>query len=226
LSDISGSESHGPFNSQSIGFNPQVEPIVYDPIAAQMDLMHRGWKKGVDGILEKYGTKFDLKILVDARSDIYKIIAKTIRQQLSEIGINVTVLLYDGEESLTSEYLEKNKPQAWLRFFEGGGVGETAGFEAVRDWYSGSEKPWTIWQYKNDEIDKLYKSLNSTHEEREIQRILREFHKIIYSEQPACFLFFPNSLFAINARFKNTDQTFSKSMPTYTMKDWYVLGNQ
>ncbi|MCX5702929.1 MAG: peptide-binding protein, partial [Candidatus Omnitrophica bacterium] len=54
------------------------------------------------------------------------------------------------------------------------------------------------------------------------KQIYQEVHKIIYAEQPACFLYFPYDFYAISARFQNTAAYFTLNMPTYTIKDWYI----
>ncbi|MFT5387788.1 MAG: peptide/nickel transport system substrate-binding protein, partial [Candidatus Omnitrophota bacterium] len=133
-SAAAGLESIGPFHPGALGFNKDVEALKYDPYKGKMMLMHRGWlDAGADyngnnidrfdakerGIRKKSGQSLELKILVDQSNTEYNLIAKSIRQNLSEVGVKTSVLLYQDDNELTPEYLEKHKPQAWLRFFMG-----------------------------------------------------------------------------------------------------------
>ncbi len=115
--------------------------------------------------------------------------------------------------------MRKYKPQAWLRLFIGWGldVSTVAGI-----WYSSSSEVGKLWDYKNKEVDHLFELGSITEDTDERAEIYQRIHKIIYKDQPACFLFFPVGYSAINSDFKNTDEYFDLYTPTYTMKDWYV----
>lgn len=217
---ITGIESSGPFHPESMGFNAGVEVLEYDPLSARMDLMHRGWNDSDgDGVLEKYGQPLAIRLLVDERNDVYKKMAKMIRQQLSEVGIDINVLMYKNENDLTRSYLEQYRPQAWLRFFAGPKDTE---LETMRDWHSESKELGRLWKYENKEFDRLFELTKSAKDNNSRREIFQKVYEIIYEDQPACFLFFPMSLFAINSRFHNTEQFFTMYMPVYTIKNWYV----
>jgi len=215
-----GIKSTGPFHPKSEGFNPEVQPLEYNPIKARMMLMHRGWQdRDEDGIFEKGGRELELRILVDTRSDYYKKMATVIRQQLSEIGIKVQLLLYKDENELTKEYMKEYKPQAWLRFFEGLGFG---GYGPTRSWYSLSSEFGKLWNYKNKEVDRLFEFGRSAEDPATRNLTYKQIHEIVYKDQPACFLFFPMSFHAVSAKFKNTNEFFCGYMPDHSIKDWYA----
>ena len=46
-------------------------------------------------ILEKEGENLEIRVLVDARTEIYKRIAMVLRQQLQEIGIKIKAMVYE-----------------------------------------------------------------------------------------------------------------------------------
>jgi len=229
LPGFNGVESTGPFHPESIGFNPEVKPFEYDPIKAKMMLMHRGWQDmntdahdGEYGIRRKGDRELELRLLIDERNEMYKKMAGVIRQNLSEIGIKTKVLLYKSEQELTQEYLDRYRPQAWLRFYVGFGFSEFDNYDTTGNWYSLSSESGKLWDYKNDEVDRLYELARITQDENVRAEIYRKIHKIIYDDQPACFLFYPSWYLAVNAKFENTDEYFSTHMPTYTIKDWYM----
>ena len=218
-----GIESIGPFHPETEGFNREVKLLEYDPMKAKIDLMHRGWiDEDNDGILEKNGRELEIKMLVDERSDLYKKMALIIRQQLAEVGIKIVMQLYKDEEELTKEYLNEKKPQAWLRFYNGS---SNHPYEAVGSWYSLSSEFGKIWNYKNDEVDRLFELCRVSIDKNKKLESYRAIHKMVYEDQPACFLFFPVSYHAISSKLKNTDEYFSIDMPVYTMKNWYISEN-
>ncbi|MCK5081701.1 MAG: hypothetical protein KAR31_02240, partial [Candidatus Omnitrophica bacterium] len=229
LPDLDGLRATGPFHPDSLGYNHQVQPFEFDPVKAKMILMHRGWqdmqqdaRAGETGIRRKDGRELEMRMLVDERNDTYKRIAQIIRQQLAEIGIKVIILLYEDENEVTREYLDQHKPQAWLRLFQGLGLDP---YEAVGSWYSLSSEFAKFGNYKNEEIDRLIELGNSSQNANKQTDIFKEIHRMIYDDQPACFLFFPAGYFAINSKFRNTDEYFNVYMPTYTIKDWYISEN-
>ncbi|MBU4333202.1 MAG: hypothetical protein KKD07_02040 [Candidatus Omnitrophica bacterium] len=215
-----GVESTGPFHSESEGFNPEVKPLQCDPVKAKVDLMHRGWiDADNDGILEKDGRELEIRMLVDERSDLYKKMAVIIRQQLAEVGIKIVVQLYKDEEELTKEFLDEKRPQAWLRFY--GGYEENI-YGAIGSWYSLSSEFGRIWDYINEDVDRLFELGRVSVNKNKKAEIYREIHKIVYEDQPACFLFFPVSYHAVSSKFKNIDDYFSMYMQVYTIKNWYI----
>lgn len=218
-----GLESVGPFHPSSPGFDPNVKAIEYDPGKAKFELMRRGWSDlNGDGILEKDGMDLEIRMLVDEKSDIYRDLVLLIRQQLSEIGMKIQVQLYHDENDLTNEYLEKNKPQAWLRFFDGYG---TDGGDSVKSWYSLSNEFGKLWKYKNEEVDALFEQTRASLKISDCADIYKKMHELIYNDQPACFLFFIVTHHAIADKFNNIDEFLGTFMPMHTLQDWYISEN-
>lgn len=219
-----GIESTGPFYPDSPGFNPGVKALPFDPVEAKMRLLHRGWEdKNANGILEKDGKELTLKMLVDKRSPVYIEMAKIIRQQLSEIGIKIQVLYYQDEAELTDDFLREHQPNAWLRFFHGFG---TDPYESVSSWQPFTSRFSKLWKYNSDEVNRLF-DLGRTEKDKGYRNeIYRDIHEIIYSDQPACFLFYRVSYYAISKKFNDVEGFFNRRMPMYTINDWYVGENE
>ncbi len=226
VSSINGIESTGPFNPDSPAFNPGVKPLEYDFRKARVMLMHRGWKDpaldangGEYKIRRKGGKNLELRLLVDAQRDVYARMAKVIFLNLAIVGIDTKIILYNDEKELTPEFLEKYKPQAWLRFFQGLGLNPYA---TTRSWYSSSTQFGRLWPYKNEKVDSLFECARTTTDIKKRIALYQQIHKVIYEDQPACFLFSPVTFHAVTAKFQNTGGVFNAYMPTYTLKDWYI----
>ena len=89
-------------------------------------------------------------------------------------------------------------------------------------WYSKSKIYPKISLYKNTNLDLLIEKGQRLPNGIERKELYQTIHKIIYNNQPACFLFFSSDFGAISRRFQNTDVYFFHSMPTYAIKDFYV----
>jgi len=185
--------------------------------------MHRGWLDiNKDGILEKDGRDLEIRMLVDDRSDLYKKIASILRQQFAEVGIKLKLFLYHDEDDLSKEYIEKNRIQAWLRFFDGFYRDPLTLLSSL---HLPENKFSDGWNYSNNDVNSLLKEIAAKNEKKFMVNGFREIHKIIYEDQPVCFLFFPVGYHAISREFKNVDEYFTRDMPLYTIKDWHIDDN-
>jgi len=146
-------------------------------------------------------------------------IAMVLRQQLQEVGIKIRAVLFDDEAELENkEFLAQYKPQARIKLFLGAYVDA-----AVGDWGSkGSKRVQRLWAYSNEEVDKLIELGEKTQDEAKRKKIYQKMHRIIYADQPACFLYFPYLFHAVAGKFENMDDFFSLHMPIYTIKDCYL----
>ncbi len=212
-----GLESSGPFHPECFGFNPNVQPVAYNPEKARKILAEAGWFDGDNnGILAKEGTVLQIKVLVDERCDIRRKIAMVIRQHLQRIGIKIKVLLYKDGSILTEEFLQKHKPQAHLKLLVSG-IGPD---EAVEEWYDKFKRAGKLWAYQNEEIADLSRAGKISQDRKKREQIYQKMHKLIYKDQPACFFYFPVDFHVISAKINNTEKFFNLTMPFYTMKDW------
>lgn len=217
-----GIESTGPFHPEAFGFNPDVAAFTYAPDYAKTIFEQEGWvldSNNEEGVRFKDGRALELRLLVNDNYGEYALMAKIIRQNLSEVGMKTTIQLYNDSNDL-SEFIEKNRPQAWIRFFGGP---KAEGYESASDWYSSSSKYGTVWAYDNKEVDRLFQLVRVTQDREKRAEIYKKIHQIVYDDQPAYFLYFPSMFHAVSAEFKNTHAFFSLSMPGYTLKDWYLL---
>ncbi|MFC1510412.1 ABC transporter substrate-binding protein [Candidatus Omnitrophota bacterium] len=215
----------GHLHPQSIGFNKNVKALTYNPLKAKIDLMHRGWQdQNQDGILEKHGINLKLNILVDKKNAIYRNIAAMIRQDLAAVGIQVKLILYNDAKELTPSCLKKNNAQAWLRMYKGFSPEEQEiEHYSSSSWYSRGHEFAKIWKYINKQVDLLFEFSQTSTNKDERKQAFYQIHKLIYEDQPACFLFFPSGFSAVTSKFKNTDEHFSLKMPTYTIKNWFLI---
>lgn len=219
--DGNGHISTGPFHSDSPGFNRDVRAVAYNPVRSKLEFMHRGWlDTNDDGILEKDRNNLELVIFTDRRKAIERRIAKVIRQQLSAIGIDVTITLYDNEDDFIIKSKDEKRPRAWLRYFRG--ISHDS-YKAGMAWHSQSTEFAKWGHYSNPQVDALFDQVREASTQEEKEPLYQEIHRMVYEDQPACFLFYPVSYHAVSAEFVNTGAYFSTYMPVHTLKDWSVV---
>ena len=215
-----GRECIGLFDPECLGFNPSIRPFEYNPEKAQKLLVESGWlEQDEDGIRRNQGKILELKVLVDARSDLQKKIAMFIRQELQEIGMALKVVLYNDDYELTQEFLKINKIQAHLKSFIGGVDPD----QSEDDW--GCEKMRVadkLWINKNVEVNKLFEEGKVEQDKEKRTQVYQKIQKLICNNQPACFLYFIVDFHTISAKFKNTEEFFTPIMPFHTIKDWFI----
>jgi peptide/nickel transport system substrate-binding protein len=216
---MTGIESNGPFDPKSPWFNADVEVPSYNPVRSRLILASRGWSRaGSGGILKKAGQPLVLTMLVDRNRKYYSQMARVLRQQLSEVGIGLNIVLYNDEDELTSEYMAKVKPHMWLRMFPGG----TDPSNVLRSWYSSTTEFARLWKHEDKNFDKLFERGRTLAEGEERTKVYRQAHALLYADQPACFLFFLTTFHAVNSRVQNTGAYFSPRMPDYLIKSWFI----
>jgi peptide/nickel transport system substrate-binding protein len=215
-----GIESTGPFHPHSSGFNPEAKSFDYDPQKALEIFSNQGWRKDAHGVLRKKDRELVINLLIDSRKDIDRKIGMLMRQQLAEVGVKVKIKFYSGEKDLNSNPFERFEAQAWLRSLAGIRKGDDN--VVAKYWYSRSSEFAKYGGYENKSVDQLFEEARTTRSENKTADIYKGIHRMIYEDQPACFLFYPLTYHAVSRNLHNTDEYFSVYMPTYTMKDWYV----
>jgi peptide/nickel transport system substrate-binding protein len=215
-----GLECNGPFYPESIGFNPAVRPIEFNPEKAKQLLAEAGWQDlNSDGILEKSGQDLEVRMLVDERSDIYRRMAMLIRQHLQEIGIRLIVQLYPDEAALTKNFLVQNRSQAQLKLLWAGIDPEQL---EIGKFLQNSQGVHNLWNYKNYEVERYLGLAKTSNDRKKKKWIYQEVHRFIYKEQPVDFLYFSYWFHIVSSKFKNTDDLFTLSMPYDSMRKWFI----
>jgi peptide/nickel transport system substrate-binding protein len=217
-----GVEATGPFSQKSWTFNPDVRPFPYDPIASVRLLKEAGWKDtDGDGILEKDGSKFIIRMLVHAKDEKLRKMAMFVRQNLQSVGVEIQIQLFRNMEEV-SGLASSGRFQAILAYFPGSGFDPN---EIIKFWYSHDRRVGKVWSYEgsNPELDRLIYSGAVTSDRKIRIKIYKDIHRLVYEEQPACFLYFPFVFHAVSKRIGGTDPFLGSAyMPDNLIKDFYV----
>ena len=211
-----GRVSTGPFPPASWACNPYVKPYPYNPKKAKRLLEEAGWRDtDGDGILDKNGKPFQFTIITNQGNLQRMATAEIIQYQLAQVGIKVKIRVLEWQAMLHA-IMERN--------FQAVILGWSLGYEPdpYDIWHSSKTGPgeFNFVSYKNPEVDRILEEARSTFDKKVRQKLYWKFHEIIAKDQPYTFLYVPDSLSILSARFKGVKP--GKVGIWYNFTRWYV----
>ena len=212
-----GKVATGPFKPGTWVYNPEVKRYPYKPRKARELLADAGWKDTHgDGILDKNGKPFAFEIITNQGNEIRAKCAEIIQRRLADTGITVKIRIVEWA-AFIKEFINKRKFDATI-------LGWTIPLDPdLYDvWHSSKMGPEELnfISYKNDEVDELLEKGRNTFERKVRKRCYDRIQEIMAEEQPCTFLYVPDALPIINARFRGI-----KPAPIgigYNFIKWYV----
>lgn len=211
---------YGPFHPSVLELDTMSKPFSYDLKKAITLLEDAGFIVPQGKIYrEKDGKELTLRITTDSKLSYSKEIVQNIRMQLAKVGINVLYIAFDSFDVLSNEIMSKQYgTNVFLNAFPGGVDADYA----AEQWLSRYESQYSMSLYVNHEVDQLVTMAQRSINSAQKQAIYQKVHNAVYADQPVCFLFYRTFFHAVSRRTRNTDAYFSKGMPVYAVKDFYI----
>lgn len=202
--------------SASWAYTDDVPKFPYDPAKAKQLLKDAGWTPGSDGILQKDGKPFKIRLFYNAGNKQREQIATISQQNLKDVGIQADIV---SEEF--NAYLERVRAGKDVEMFIlgwTGGAGEPNGTGAI--WKTGGSQNFP--GYANAEVDKLYDQAASVPGCSQADRkpLYVQIQKLIAEDQPYVFLYTNESLLAVNKRVKVNALKIPGVL--YSPELWYI----
>ena len=187
----------GPFPNHLWYYNPNVKPIPYDPRMARQLLAEAGWKeKNKEGILVKDGKPFRFTLITNSGNDTRRDVGVLVQRQLREIGIDVTLELYEWSVFLKDFINAKHFDACIL------GWSLSVDPDAYEIWHSSQiEKGFNFVSYRNPEVDKLWEEGRREYDQEKRRQIYWRIHELVAEDQPYTFLYVPLGLSMLQKRF-------------------------
>lgn len=197
-----GKPATGPYKPGTWAHNPDVKKYAYDPQKARELLAAAGWKDtDGDGILDRGGQPFVFEIITNQGNEIRAKTAEIIQKQLAEVGMQVKLRTIEWA-AFVNEFINKGRFDATI-------LGWTIPMDPdIYDvWHSSKTKPGELnfIAFKNREVDDLLEKARGTFDIRERKRCYDRIQDILAEEQPYTFLYVPDALPIINARFRGIE---------------------
>ena len=200
-------------------FADDIEPYPYDPEKSKELLAQAGWTDtDGDGILDKDGEKFSFTLQVIKGNPTVEQTCTILQQEFKDIGMDVQMQSYEFATWVTEvrdARSGENMSQAWVCWMtpEAEPDGNFAYFHS-----SNAETGSNFTSYKSAEADKALEEgrYGLTQEER--KEAYHRFQEIIHEDVARDFLFYPETLVAVNSRLKGVQLA---SLYMY-MEQWYL----
>jgi len=212
-----GRVSTGPFPPESWAYNEAVKPAPYDPARAKALLAEAGWTDtDGDGWLDRGGQPFPFVLLTNQGNDQRQKAAEIIQRRLKEIGIRMDIRVVEWSAFL-SQFIDTRNFEAILL-----GWGLSRDPDLFDIFHSSKTKKgeFNFVGYHNEEVDRLILEGRRTFDQEKRTHIYHRIHELVYEDQPYTFLYVPDALPLVHARFRNV---IAKPIGIgYNLIDWYA----
>lgn len=212
-----GRVSTGPFPPESWAYNKDILSIPYDPKKAKELLREAGWEDtNGDGWLDKEGKRFEFTLITNQGNDPRKMSAEIIQRRLKEIGIDMKIRIIEWGTFLT-EFIDKRRFEAIIL-----GWGLSRDPDAFDIWHSSKQKEgeFNFIGYDNKEVDRLLEEGRRVFDQEKRKEIYHKVHQLIFDDHPYVFLYVPDALPIVHARFKGIEP--APLGIGYNFIKWYV----
>jgi peptide/nickel transport system substrate-binding protein len=180
-------------------YNDTLKPLPFDPRRSKDLLEREGWKDtDGDGILDRNKVRFSFVLKVPAGNQLRTVVAAAVQQQLRQVKIEMRI--EQVERSTFWQEVTTRKYDAWL-----------AGFSVplhmqLDDLWGSDLRKYTfnLTGFRNARIDKILAAARTLKAETDGASLWKEFQTIVHEEQPCTFLYWINSIVAVNKRVRST----------------------
>jgi peptide/nickel transport system substrate-binding protein len=187
----------GPFPNHLWYYNPNVKPIPYDPQKARQLLAEAGWKEtNKDGVLVKDGKPFRFTLITNSGNDTRRDVGVLVQRQLREIGIDVSLDLYEWSV-FVKDFINAKHFDACIL-----GWSLSVDPDAYEIWHSSQiEKGFNFISYRNSEVDTLWEEGRREYDQEKRKQIYWRIHERIAEDQPYTFLYVPLGISILQKKF-------------------------
>jgi len=197
-----GKPATGPYKPGTWAYNGKVKDYPYNPQRAKMLLAEAGWQdRNGNGILEKDGKPFTFEIVTNQGNEVRTKCAEIIQRRLADIGIVVKIRVIEWA-AFVNDFINKRKFDATI-------LGWTIPLDPdIYDvWHSSKTGPEELnfVSYRNKEVDDLLEKGRSTFDQKVRKKCYDRIQEILAEDQPYSFLYVPDALPIIEARFRGVE---------------------
>ncbi len=211
-----GQPAHGPYKPGTWAYNAGVKDLGYNPEKARTLLAKAGWKPGSDGILVKDGRPFRFTVLTNQGNEQRLKTAQIIQQRLRAVGIDVRIRVLEWSSFIT-HFIDKRNFEAVILAWT-----ITPDPDIFDVWHSSKTGPKELnfIGFRNAEVDRLLDEGRRTFDREKRKHCYYRIQDILAEEQPYTFLFVPDALPVVSARFRGIQP--APAGISYNFIHWYA----
>ncbi|MCK9275400.1 MAG: peptide-binding protein [Syntrophales bacterium] len=216
-----GQEATGPYTPGTWAYNPDVKRYPYNTKKALDLLAQAGWRDtDGDGILDRNGKPFNFEIITNQGNEVRAKCAEIIQRRLADIGLSVKIRIIEWA-AFINEFINKKRFDATIL-----GWTVTMDPDIYDVWHSSKTKPGELnfVSFRNQEIDELLERGRSTFDQEERKTCYYRIQEILAEEQPYTFLYVPDALPIVSARFHGIEP--APIGIGHNVIEWYVPKDQ
>jgi ABC-type transport system substrate-binding protein len=180
-----GETTTGPFPKQTDYYDPEIQPLRYDPDGAARLLAEAGWKKNAGGVLEKDGKPLAFTIITNSGNEERNAIMVIAQDAWRRLGIQV--------QALTLEWAVFINQRVDKGDFDAVVLGWSMGLDAdIYQIFHSSQTghfQLNFVGYKNPRADDLMVRIRQEYNYERQVAMARELHRLIAEDQPYTFLY-------------------------------------
>jgi peptide/nickel transport system substrate-binding protein len=192
-------EATSPFVPLIWAFNPDIEPIPFDPQQAKELLAREGLADtDGDGWLDWKGERFEFEILTNHGNQTRMDIQVMVQEMLRKIGVKVNAATLEW-----TVFLDHYKAGDYDAVVQSWRVGTKADLAPIWSCEARREGGYNRVNYCNVLVDSLNAHACSLLDFEQARPFFYRAQEIIYEEQPYTFLYFGVALNAVHKRFGN-----------------------
>ena len=189
----------GPFTPEQWANNPAVQAIEFNPQGATALLSSAGWTDSdADGILDRKGEKFELRLIVPAGNQPAADQSQIFQDALAKIGVKIEVVPLEST-TFFDHVLGRNFQAAFLAWVNDPDPDPFSLFHSSQLPPEGQN----VVGYRNDEADALMDRARSEFDRRQRTALYHDLHEILARDQPYLWTVQPGSKWAVNRRVQN-----------------------
>ena len=189
---------------------------IADPDRARALLAEAGWKPRPDGVLVREGRPFEFTIVTNQGNDQRVKAGEIIQRRLREVGVVTHIRVIEWATFL-KEFINPGNFEATL-------LGWTVPVDpdCYDVWHSSKTAAGQLnfVGFRNEEVDDLLERGRRTLDQAERKQIYDRFQQILAKEQPYLFLYVPDALPVVAARFRGIEPSPSGIMHNFI--HWHV----
>ncbi|MBM4076509.1 MAG: ABC transporter substrate-binding protein, partial [Planctomycetes bacterium] len=199
-------------------YDKQVSPIGFDPNTARELLTEAGWvDKDNDGILDKDGEKFQIRLQLPQGKPIIVQRCEILQKNMKSVGIDMQIQQLEWAsfidkvrakdfDVVTLSWALPPESDPYQIFHSSGAKLGNRGSNAI--------------SFANPQADEFIEMIRVTLDPKKRQRIHHSMHRLLDQQQPYMFLWTPKEFGAYHKRFRNVK--WYRLRPGFDLAEWYV----